>query len=225
MLPVIYVLIISPTGGEAPAQAAISPPTETWTAPLPATQPATALVQQAIVPDPSPATPPSARVVRQPTAVAINVPRMVLVKTPMCGGRGGGPYLTVSPSNQPIIGFEYQTDKWMNKSILRALTPIFPGDDGIAISHSIIARPGYAVGAVEVNGDDHVSALQIIFMKYSNGRLNPDDSYSSAWINNPTEGATYRLTGNGAPVVGIFGNKGLNVDGLGLVILVPAVQR
>ncbi len=137
----------------------------------------------------------------------------------MVGGRGGGPFVTVSPTNQPVIGFEYSTDQWMGKSIIRSFTPIFPGDDGIAITHALVARPGYAVGAIEVNGEEYVRAVRVIFMKVAGDRLLPGDSYSSNWVNTPTDPSTYRLAGNGDRVVGTFGSRGLNVDGLGLVVL------
>jgi hypothetical protein len=210
LLPMVYVLNSPPAPNET-AQARPLPFS-------PSSQPIAA------VPDPAPLPVPimpmpavHRRVVR--ASVRPRVEHGAHIKTPMCGGRGGGPYLTCSPTDQPVIGFEYETGTWMRQGVIHTLTPIFPGDEGIAISHSVLAKPGYAVGAVEVNGDDYVTAIRIVFMKREGPRLLPADSYTSAWLGTPLDATSYRLTGNGMPVVGIFGNRGLNVDGLGLVVL------
>jgi len=76
---------------------------------------------------------------------------------------------------------------------------------------------GYAVGALAVDGEDLVNALQIKFMRINaDGTLDPSDSYTSPVIGNWTGKAPVVLGGTGAPVIGIHGRRGVVLDAVGL---------
>ena len=83
----------------------------------------------------------------------------------------------------------------------------------------ILAKDGYAVGGVYFDGDQHVTAMSIVFMRITANGLNTADTYRSRWIGQPTGRPTELLGGDGKRVVGIYGRKGLNVDALGLILL------
>jgi hypothetical protein len=83
---------------------------------------------------------------------------------------------------------------------------------------TVMARPGYAIGGVRVRSELMVDAIQVVFMKYKDGRLNPSDSYGSAWLGDPRVGNLKYVTGEGKVVVGIRGaTDGRALNALGLV--------
>jgi hypothetical protein len=96
---------------------------------------------------------------------------------------------------------------------------------GKNVRHSItvVARPGYAVGAINMRQGLFLDAFQFVFMKYEDGHLNPDDSYESDWLGDPRGGGDDTASGDGSLVVGIHGRtSGRQVDMLGLVVAEPA---
>jgi hypothetical protein len=82
----------------------------------------------------------------------------------------------------------------------------------------IVAKPGYAVGQIVLTATDRLDGFKIIFMRHAGGRLLAGDSYESAWVGVPMKGEVKTL-GDGSPVGGIFGKKGGEIDGFGLILL------
>jgi hypothetical protein len=83
----------------------------------------------------------------------------------------------------------------------------------------IAARDGYAVGAIQVDGDQFVNAIRIAFMRIENDRLNTKDKYISDWIGVPQGSQPETISCAGSPVVGIFGRGTAVVDAIGLVFV------
>ena len=82
----------------------------------------------------------------------------------------------------------------------------------------IVAREGYAVGALNVDAPIYVSAIQLVFQRVKiGGQLDSADSYTSPWIGKPSGNPPQSLDGKGKIVVGIFGRRGAIVDAIGLV--------
>lgn len=133
--------------------------------------------------------------------------------------RNGGTFEKTSQTGTPIIGFRITMAKWARQSIVRRIDPIYARNTGGPGPNEFMARDGYAVHSLMINGDDHVTAIKIRFTQLQNSGALAGDSYETDWIGQPTAAATSELSGKGKPVVGIFGRKGLNVDGLGLIIL------
>ncbi len=188
-------------------------------APAPVTLAPTALAPvEAPVVKPVPAAP-----VAPPTTQVVQLPKEIhyqRLRTQMLGATtGGGPYQMLGTNNEPIIGFRVTTARWDGKSIVRTLQPVYPSDNSVVIRSMVVARPGYAVGGVVVDGDDHVTAMQVIFMRILPHGLSVKDSYESDWIGEPTGDTTTVLGGRGEFVIGIYGRKGMNVDALGLLLL------
>ncbi len=83
-----------------------------------------------------------------------------------------------------------------------------------------VARPGYAVGAVEVKSKTYVSGVRITFMKLKpDGTLDPADAYTSPWLG-PHEVGTKdtKLSGEGRAVIGLVCYQAGHLSGLGLVL-------
>jgi hypothetical protein len=86
---------------------------------------------------------------------------------------------------------------------------------------SLRARQGYAVGAITLRTGLSIHGMSVKFMAIKGTSLDPRQSYDSEWIgDSATSGTT--LTGKGAPIVGIHGNKGKDaIVALGLITMQP----
>jgi hypothetical protein len=84
---------------------------------------------------------------------------------------------------------------------------------------SVVAREGYAVGGISVEGDDFVRAIQVVFVRTAaDGKLDPADSYASEWIGHPAGKSITAIDSRGAKVIGIQGRKAAILDAVGLVL-------
>ncbi len=82
------------------------------------------------------------------------------------------------------------------------------------------AKPGYAVGGVTVRSGLNINGLSVTFMRIQGRRLDPNQSYESAWIGDRTGGGEAYLGGDGDPVVGVYGcQDNEKVTALGLVFI------
>ena len=107
---------------------------------------------------------------------------------------------------------------------LSQLGPIASGSSSTSVTipgftERVMAKPGYAVGGVNIEASPYVAGFQVIFMRLDGKRLKPSDSYTSDWIRaakeKPSETATYRT--DGKRVIGIHGNNGAVVNTFGLI--------
>ena len=64
----------------------------------------------------------------------------------------------------------------------------------------------------------NVVCVQVIFVRYKDGHLDPADSYKSDWIGTSAHLPVHQLAGNGEKVIGIYGRYGMNMDGMGLIL-------
>src|SRR5205085_1820871 len=89
------------------------------------------------------------------------------------------------------------------------------------------ARPGYAVGGLTVRSGLHIDGLSLTYMRINGGGLDPQRSYESDWVGNRTGGSEKTVSGNGAPIVGVFGNSDeQRVLALGLIaVKTPAMTE
>jgi hypothetical protein len=145
-------------------------------------------------------------------------------RSEMVGGKGGGPFVHVNASAQPVLGFRYSMGHWANREVLRQLDPIYAdtaaeNDDQ---AKTIAARPGYVVGGLVVDTDGiNAVAVRVIFVLSKDGRVHPAVHYVSDWIGIPSHKSVKTLAGKGEQVLGTFGRKGVNLDAVGLVIGPP----
>ena len=148
-----------------------------------------------------------------------------IVKTARQGGGGGGAFDEVGPAGTRLVGFHL-----VDGGAINVLQPMYRGPGGVVagVSHGgnpgtavdVIAKEGYAVGAIIVRSGDWVDAMRVVFMRIRGKRLDPSDSYESRWYGGSGGGET-KLGGDGSPVVGVFGASGDNIDSIGLNLETP----
>jgi hypothetical protein len=136
---------------------------------------------------------------------------------------GGGPFAKVSADQKPLIGFRIQTADWFNRRCFRVFDPLFEKPEEAAPDGGtiVMARDGYAVGAITVNAAEFFNAVCITFMKKTDTGLDPKSFYVSPWYGQKIGLTQKKLTGNGQFIYGICGRKGLNVDAIGVVTAAP----
>ena len=134
------------------------------------------------------------------------------------GGTGGIPFEAVSPDG-PLLGLRYAVGPWTGELVISRLEPVFNRavpKDGLK---PVVARRGFAVGAVEVDAGNLVNALRIVFMAIdADGQLDPKKTYKSEWLGRPTRRKPRMLNAEGATVIGIHGTRAAVLDSIGLVV-------
>ena len=147
----------------------------------------------------------------------------------------GGAGNDVPDEGAVLVGFEFFETKSNGYPDIRSLRPIFLTTAGVKpgmdrgkmekVTNKVIARPGYAVGGINVyhtNNDGRIQGLQVIFMKMvpAEGRLDHSSSstYRSLWFGTlPHKDKPKELGGDGRPVVGVYGFHGADCDCIGIV--------
>src|SRR6185295_18116510 len=81
----------------------------------------------------------------------------------------------------------------------------------------VLAKPGYAVGGVEVRAGLAFDAVRFVFMRVKGAALDSTDSYTSDWAGHDGGSAT-QVSGGGKPSVGIFASEQSELTGMGLVL-------
>lgn len=116
-----------------------------------------------------------------------------------------------------MIGVRHRMGRWGGKEMVKSFDPLFEHGRPRAGYDELFAKDGYAVGAIQVDGDQYVYAIRVAFMRIDGDRLDPNDSYVSDWIGNPTGQTPTTLNGEGACVVGVHFRATLILDAVGLV--------
>jgi predicted Zn finger-like uncharacterized protein len=68
-------------------------------------------------------------------------------------------------SKRPVIGVLFQTGQWENVKCLSSLVPAYDARQPRHNLQAVLARPGYAVGGLNVKTKKFVAAVQVVFMK------------------------------------------------------------
>jgi hypothetical protein len=143
----------------------------------------------------------------------------------------GTPYRDIAPEGAIMTGLQVTYGLWMGRDrFLGSLQPLYQTADGKYVKGEVhgkerldqkgnaVAKPGYAVGGLAVRTGLKINAIQVIFMKKkANGRLDPNDTYTSEWFGTETGGGPVVLEGKGYPVIGIQGGYQEDVNGIQLV--------
>jgi hypothetical protein len=149
------------------------------------------------------------------------------VESPVVGTSGTVPFKRLVAPDGFLYGVEYDTIEWFGEKCLRGLTPVVSVDQRpLSGKKRVVARDGYAVGAVNVYSQKYVNAMQFVFMrKVGNDRLDPDDSYTSEWFGEPGPGQVTTLGGDGGRPIGFQVYEGLVVEALALLTEVERGAR
>jgi len=153
----------------------------------------------------------------QPSATPSARPPGKSGDTELVGGAGGFEFRFVGRAQEPLLGIHFRVAQWQGEQALGLTRALF--DRKVPkIPDIAIAKPGYAVGGINVDAQEFVNALEIIFMRLKpDGSLNRADSYKT-WIGTPSGRPTKTLGATGATVIGIYGRRAAILDAVGLVM-------
>jgi hypothetical protein len=169
----------------------------------------------------------------QPAETAITIKgngsRLLDQPNPSQGGGDREVFREIAPPGGVLVGLKVGYVEAFGGAKIGALQPIFQegrsyrqGDHvgaTLPMVGTVVARPGYAVGAINTRTGLLLDAVQLVFMRIKGGRLDPSDSYESSWLGDPRGGGSGIVSGYGKLVVGMHGiTTRREVNALGLVI-------
>jgi hypothetical protein len=142
------------------------------------------------------------------------------------GGNGGTGFAEVPSAGALLTGFNVTVTETGD---ITSIQPVFVGVRGARGSLGarygtprgrpigVVARRGFAVAAVNLQGESAVEGLEVKFARITSTGLDREDAYVSPWIGRRSGGQALTIGGDGLPVVGIYGRAGVVVYSLGLV--------
>ncbi len=152
-------------------------------------------------------------------------------------GRSDEAFVDVPEVGALLIGLDVVTGKFFDDTIIRSVRPLYWSREGTKVGAwrgnadgqavRIEAKPGYAVGGLNVRAGLGVVNLSLVFMRVTDRRLDPTDRYETPPIGGSSGGSEREmLGGDGRPVVGIHGmssrpDKQEGWIGIGLVTIAP----
>ena len=144
----------------------------------------------------------------------------------IAGGVFDSEFRDHAPADGLLVGLHVGLGKFVNNDVVKAIRPIYRAGDkdtnGAPYGTSttvvkVLAKPGYAVGALSLKTGLGIDGLSVTFMKIVDGKLDPKDSYESEWIGTDEKKAASKL-GDGTPVIGLAGRANdKDMTGLGLL--------
>ncbi|HEY1784923.1 MAG TPA: hypothetical protein VGG30_05210, partial [Pirellulales bacterium] len=211
------------------------PPDETATADDPADQPPDEATEpvEPDMPEPKPvktpkvdALTPAARKLLE--RVAGNVANGTVEQSDPAGGAGGGVFEEIPRDGALLVGLHLAVGNYAGHLVVRAVQAVYLSSQGIVQGEphgdvgtdyvKLLAKPGYAVGAMKVRGGNRVDGLSLTFMRIRDDRLDPRDSYSSEWVGGDGGSEPAPVSGDGRAVVGVYGGVGAELDRFGLML-------
>jgi hypothetical protein len=167
----------------------------------------------------------------KPADIAIDAPLhgVTLSDRPKIDADERERFREIAPPGGLLVGVRVGYIDAFGGSKIGAVRPIFQNGDAYALGKphgkdipqpvSSVARPGYAVGAINTRTGLLLDAFQLVFMRFKEGKLDPSDSYTSSWLGDPRGGGAGTATGAGKLVVGLQGrSNGREINALGLVV-------
>lgn len=151
--------------------------------------------------------------------VATELPSMA-TKTDMAPQQHGGDFTFASPEGKPMIGLKVENSTWGPKTVFRTIQPLYEKPAGATPGPDLVfARAGYVVVGVQINSTDFANAARLIYGKVKDGVADTKETYMSEWLGKPgADGKMTKIMTTGGPVIGVFGKRGGNVHGFGLVL-------
>ena len=164
----------------------------------------------------------------KPMPVALEVDR-----TAIQGNQRDPEFSDRAPEGGLLVGFAFGLGKFGSNDTVTAVRPIFRVGNQESLGKQqgtessrvvkVLAKPGYAVGAITVKSFLAIDGVSVTFMKDAQGRLDPNDAYESNWIGGMGGIQPVRLSGEGSLVIGLIGRANKkDITGLGLLLLRPA---
>jgi hypothetical protein len=153
-----------------------------------------------------------------------------LTSIPEPGGNPRERFREAAPPRGVLVGFRAGYVEIFGGPKIASVQPIFQVGDkyvsgkqiggAVPLETTVVAKPGYAVGAIHTRTGLTVDSFQVVFMRFRDGRLDPGDSYSTNWLGDPRGGGPRDGSGEGKLVVGIHGrSNGREINMLGLLVV------
>ncbi|MBM4073717.1 MAG: hypothetical protein FJ271_33070 [Planctomycetes bacterium] len=149
-------------------------------------------------------------------------------RTEIVGGAFDKVFEDRGPEGAVLIGFEIGMGKFLNLDVVHAVQPIYRTPQGEVRGQKhgtdfsrpvlIVAKPGYAVGALDTKAGLIVNGFSATFMRVRGADLDPADSYISPWVGDATGGRRRVLAGDGSLIIGVIGkHNDKSCTGIGLL--------
>ena len=167
----------------------------------------------------------------EPLNVTYPADRLEIVPPNMMRGNAED-FREIAPPGGVLVGFRVGYVRSFNGWKVGALQAIYQVGDsyqlgerfgaGMPLLSTVVARPGYAVGALKTQTGLMVDAFTVIFARVAGDRLNTGDAYPSDWLGDHSGGSPGVVNGEGRFAVGIQGRStGREINALGLVVAGP----
>ncbi|WP_439625363.1 S1C family serine protease [Gemmata sp.] len=147
-------------------------------------------------------------------------------------GGGDAEFRVAGPAGSLLVGLEVGLAKGSGGEVVRACRPVYRAGDKDSVGEwvgvesatvvKVVAKPGYAVGALSTKGLFFCDGLSVTFMKVVDGKLDPKDSYESEWVGSKGGAGPTTSGGDGTLVVGVVGRKtGKDIAAWGVLLKEP----
>ena len=152
-----------------------------------------------------------------------NAPRAAMAqpfeRTALANTEGGTPFWDARP-DAVLVGLRVTIDQFLGRwDVIFSAQPIYRLPDGEIVRGTIHgadrglelvseARPGYAVGRLEVAHGGRIDGLRCVFMRERDGKLDPADQYKGRWLGAKANEKPDELASDGKPAIGIYGRAG-----------------
>ena len=133
-----------------------------------------------------------------------------------------------------LIGFEVFLNPFGDSDkTVRGVIPIFQTESGKSLqgkprantktgnSRRVVAKRGYAVGAITAASERAIRKLKITFYRIDGFGTDPKDSYDSPWMGEWEGGKELSVGTGGLLPVGVDGFYGLGLDQLAIIVAKP----
>ena len=128
-----------------------------------------------------------------------------------------------------LVGLEVGLGKFFDIDVTQAIRAVYRSGEKDSLGPQrgtqltrvtkLVAKPGYAIGAMTVKSGANADGLSVTFMRIKGAALDPNDSYESEWVGDTRPGGKTLLTGGGKPIFGIVVKAtAKDVTGLGLIL-------
>ena len=155
-------------------------------------------------------------------------------RTATVGGESGNDFEDRLEGTGYLVGFRYSRTRYADYLLIESVEPLYRTPAGLkrggvygryrrrpAEATEVVAKSGYAVGALVVPMGIYLDRFKIIFMRVAGDALDPRDTYESDWLGGPGGDREITVGGSGNRIVGIHGRATQIVDALGLIELGP----
>ncbi len=148
-------------------------------------------------------------------------------RTTAFGNPGGLDFEDVR-SNGWLIGLNIAYGTFSGRKVIKGLQPIYATAGGRAlggkcgvidkVDATVEAREGFVIAGLDIGSGERIEGFDVIFKRpVDQQHLQPQGSYTSDWYGGTGSGDAKTVSGDGRPIVGLFGKCGTELGSLGLI--------